>query len=338
MGLATLLSMDRCEQARNTLAILMVATLPSCMTIELWALRSSDSHSIVVENHPDSRGRLVADSIPHRLLVELDPIPLQLFSKQQTENELAHALLMQPELLHLQNATVTGKLRLPGEQPGSAELLLAGRIDTSLWCSDVIAKDLSPAIRSGLVDAAATQSIDRPELKQCADRLHRYNLQRIWPEASTAAHITALVFVNGDGVPVGTATPPAPTYSSRYRGLHWFTLYARLVDGKSTRTVRIHLANFWLATSMQEHDGLQTHRSNWVLSPANTASPSRPQQQRKLDVHLQLTQERRGPPTTSWLLRSAQVVLTPVALLADVVVTPALFIYYGWIREKRFIF
>lgn len=72
------------------------------------------------------------------------------------------------------------------------------------------------------------------------------------------------------------------------------------------------------------------------LTDTPQLAPSTPVALSIVDFHLDIEPRKSGG--ASWPLRTMQVVLTPAAVALDFVVTPALFVYYGFINPPRFMF
>ena len=215
-------------------SLLLVASLPSCLTMQLWHSGSA-SGGFAVESLPATNGTLLVDALPEHLLA-LDPDGLATLelSSLGRESEFARTLLAQPDLFDVQDVTFVGHLDPIGRQASLGELVLTGKANGDL--------------------------------------------------ASLAA------------------TP--------------------------------HLLGE--AASMQRRGDLLEHRSTWALSSTEMGVLRQPVA-RELPLHLRLTLQRRQPRQTSVPWRVAQVLLTPPAVVADLVVTPVII---GWflIERPRLIF
>ena len=90
------------------------------------------------------------------------------------------------------------------------------------------------------------------------------------------------------------------------------------------------------SSSLRVRGELLEHRSTWRVQTGGLAS-IRPPVEREMPLQVQMSIQRRRPDSVSVPWRIMQVVLTPPVAVADLVVTPAVFVYYFFDRP-RFLF
>lgn len=88
---------------------------------------------------------------------------------------------------------------------------------------------------------------------------------------------------------------------------------------------------------LSRHGVRVEHRSSWGLRGISKETfRSEPQGEARANVAVEI--RRRGASYTSVPMRCAQVALTPAALVADLVVTPMVFVYYGCFHRGSLFF
>jgi hypothetical protein len=326
------------KQAPLALAALLLAVLPGCFTGNLWDMGRTGAYELIGEEHIEQTvdARLISGHTPSWFLrTHNDPSrePIRdLWMSPRIKAREAVALMSRPELFEVQSNIVTGEcaVRSGVSIEGKATLDLTGRILSTGWRSDVAEQDLSALVRARMNEAMTARLPQA--LRECGERLTTANVELLFPEAGPTARVTGYVFVDQSNAPLPHAADPAPlrdgatSYTHRFAHLKACTLFAKLQDGDRERILRIDPDAFWLLSGLTPHQGIAAHRSNWRIDigmPHGETLSESPTRQLNVNVCVR-SYKKPDPPAA---VRLVQVVLTPAALLADLLITVPVIVF-----------
>ena len=325
-----------------SLPLLMLTVLPGCFMNGVWNHLGAEEwqrtvvsqqiipKTLTVRVNPDDYSMLLVDSG--------GPGVSSLEVHAQFWAQSAPALLVRPELFRVESAEISGQL---AEMHGKTvrdfgRLIIKGTVVADGWrkvidSGDVPADVLAQLHGNGLPNAHGFP----PELRLCACFMASASLSlpALMPDVAADARVVSYVFVDRDGKMM--LPDPAVTnggqvkmrYPAVQAALQACTLYARVIDRNGAQLLRIDPDAFLVIQGLRPDRkvaGLAVHNSPWLIRPARessaTNSTSGPVMESTVSTNIFYGVVK--PKETSGGTRALQVVLTPFALAADVVLSP----------------
>ena len=323
-----------------SLPLLLLTVLPGCFMNGVWNHLGAEEwqrtvvsqqvvpKTLTVRVNPDDYSMLLVDSG--------GPGVASLEVYRQFGAQSAPALLVRPELFRVESAEVSGELsEMHGKQVRNfAQMTIKGTVVADGWRTVIGTDDVPADVLAQLDRAGMSNAHGFPqELRGCARYMASAPLSLLMPEVAADAKVVGYVFVGRDGkmiLPDPTATTLSLTrlcYPAVQAALQACTLYARVVDSNGAQLLRIDPDAFLVIQGLRPDRkvaGLAVHKSKWLIRPAreSAATNSTPEPAMEATVSTNIFYGVIKPKETSGGTRALQVVLTPFALAADVVLSP----------------
>lgn len=321
------------RSARLLAAALLLLGLPSCFTSQLWDM-GQFGPDVLLDSQPIERtlqAEIVGEVAPRIRVASAGSTGSLGLLPRRGAHEIP-ALLRRTDLFHVEQAKLSGTVRTYEDrlQHSEVQLDLTGRIRAEAWRRFVAMDDLPAAVQSHLSVLGTPPTRHLPiALRACAQRLLAMDTRTLLPETGSQARVATFAFTDAAGNVVprdGSDTPPGGTfhydwYAKQIKG---YTLYAVLNGAAGQHVVRIDPDAFWLISELRQQEDLIVHESHWNVTQGYQLSGSADGPPLPLATHLQV--ETYAPHQPSWGTRTLQVALTPVAVAADLTVTPILFL------------
>ncbi|MCU0864420.1 MAG: hypothetical protein MUC36_11540, partial [Planctomycetes bacterium] len=272
------------------------------------------------------------------------------------EAEFAAAICDDPEFVTLHHASFRAARRIVSEdvERNDARLELTVHLDRRALVEVVpdagvahaVTRQLAPQWRNAFCDNVSGPMMLPDMLRSCARRLSAVDIGWLI-DTTEPAHVESWVFVGADGcsplapdelrpaVQLGEDAPLA----ERLECLRQVSLLVRVAHGDDSTLVRLRPDRLWLLAGLEQTDRGFVHRSDWHLQRCPQHGATAPTADAPHCVaHLRLQEahwQRWYHPVWFDSELATRILVTPIALAADLVLGPGAPDLFGWLLGRR---
>ena len=345
-----------------TIVLAMLSVLPGCLTTELWRDYSWPERTTSTVPAGGSEFDLVGElyasppTVSNGLWWRGPDGDWFLAARDGGGAEFAAAICDDPEFVTLRHASIRAVRRITSDEVerDDARLELTLQLDRSALAvvvadegvADAVQRQLAPRWRNAFCDNIGGEAMLPDTLRSCARRLSGVDIE--WLSGATEpAHVASWVFVGADGASLPSADELRPALelaqhaplAERLDCLRRVTLLVRVAHGDASTLVRLRPDRLWLLAGLEPTDRGHVHRSDWHLQRCPEYGAMAPMADAPRCVaHLSLQEaywQRWYHPAWFDSDLATRILVTPIALAADLVLGPGAADLFGWLLGRR---
>jgi len=315
--------------------IAMVMVFPGCLTSMVWEnLGAQKWQTEVVSRQEVPQQMQVAIDREECSMLLLDgggAGVADLRLDPAIHGHSACELLLRPEWFEVESVAFEGALSCMNGavKHNRGWLQIRGKILPGAVSEVVAAEDVPEQVMVDLQKEWPWQQTQLPlGLHRCGTWLQRSGSKRWLP--SGLGEMASLAFVDKDGAVVreGEVQPSGARYPECRPDLEGTKIYARFVAGDRTTYLRVDAHAFYVLYGLdpdRKDPTLNTYRKQWDL---RQVAPPAVVPAERIAMKTKIWRGEVRPATTSVGTQVLQVALTPLAMAADVVYTPFVFVVF----------